>query len=72
MAGFILLGVVAYVALKMCIRDSFTIEQIKKTCEKEEFISNSEGYHFDESKFDDFDTAKDVYKRQPLNNDYLN
>ena len=36
----------------------FTIEQIKKKCEKEEFISNSEGYHFDESKFDDFDTAK--------------
>ena len=35
----------------------FTIEQIKKKCEKEEFISNSEGYHFDESKFDDFDTA---------------
>ena len=29
----------------MCIRDS----------------SNSEGYHFDESKFDDFDTAKTVY-----------
>ena len=28
---------------------------------KEEFISNSEGYHFDESKFDDFDTAKTVY-----------
>ena len=28
----------------------FTIEQIKKKCEKEEFISNSEGYHFDESK----------------------
>ena len=26
----------------------FTIEQIKKKCEKEEFISNSEGYHFDE------------------------
>ena len=25
----------------------FTIEQIKKKCEKEEFISNSEGYHFD-------------------------
>ena len=45
----------------MCIRDSFTIEQIKKKCEKEEFISNSEGYHFDESKFDDFDTAKTVY-----------
>ncbi|WP_432490665.1 replication initiation factor domain-containing protein, partial [Flavonifractor plautii] len=22
---------------------------------------NSEGYHFDESKFDDFDTAKTVY-----------
>ncbi len=40
---------------------SFTIEQIKKKCEKEEFISNSEGYHFDESKFDDFDTAKTVY-----------
>ena len=39
----------------------FTIEQIKKKCEKEEFISNSEGYHFDESKFDDFDTAKTVY-----------
>ena len=31
-----------------------------KKCEKEEFISNSEGYHFDESKFDDFDTAKTV------------
>ena len=50
----------------------FTIEQIKKKCEKEEFISNREGYHFDESKFDDFDTAKtvyigaDVYKRQRL------
>ena len=29
--------------------------------QKEEFISNSEGYHFDESKFDDFDTAKTVY-----------
>ena len=29
----------------------FTIEQIKKKCKKEEFISNSEGYHFDESKF---------------------
>lgn len=28
----------------------FTIEQIKKKCEKEEFISNSEGYHFDENK----------------------
>ena len=39
----------------------FTIEQIKKKCEKEEFISNSEGYKFDESKFDDFDTAKTVY-----------
>ena len=39
----------------------FTIDQIKKKCEKEEFISNSEGYHFDESKFDDFDTAKTVY-----------
>ena len=39
----------------------FTIEQIRKKCEKEEFISNSEGYHFDESKFDDFDTAKTVY-----------
>ena len=39
----------------------FTIEQIKKKCEKEEFIANSEGYHFDESKFDDFDTAKTVY-----------
>ena len=39
----------------------FTIEQIKKKCEKEEFISNSEGYHFDESKFDDFDNAKTVY-----------
>ena len=39
----------------------FTIEQIKKKCKKEEFISNSEGYHFDESKFDDFDTAKTVY-----------
>lgn len=38
----------------------FTIEQIKKKCEKEEFISNSDGYHFDESKFDDFDTAKTV------------
>ena len=36
----------------------FTLEQIKKKCEKEEFIANSEGYHFDESKFDDFDTAK--------------
>ena len=36
----------------------FTIEQIKKKCEKEEFISNSEGYHFDESKFDDFDTQR--------------
>ena len=34
----------------------FTIEQIKKKCEKEEFIANSEGY-----KFDDFDTAKTVY-----------
>ncbi|WP_275905217.1 replication initiation factor domain-containing protein, partial [[Eubacterium] hominis] len=33
----------------------FTIEQIKKKCEKDE------GYHFDESKFDDFDTAKTVY-----------
>ena len=39
----------------------FTVEQIKKKCEKEEFIANSEGYHFDESKFDDFDTAKTVY-----------
>ena len=39
----------------------FTIEQIKKKCEKEEFIANSEGYHFDESKFDDFNTAKTVY-----------
>ena len=39
----------------------FTIEQIKKKCEKEEFIANSEGYKFDESKFDDFDTAKTVY-----------
>ena len=29
----------------------FTLEQIKKKCEKEEFIANSEGYHFDESKF---------------------
>ena len=39
----------------------FTIEQIKKKCEKEEFVSNSEEYKFDESKFDDFDTAKTVY-----------
>ena len=39
----------------------FTIGQIKKKCEKEEFIANSEGYKFDESKFDDFDTAKTVY-----------
>ena len=39
----------------------FTVEQIKEKCEKEEFIANSEGYHFDESKFDDFDTAKTVY-----------
>ena len=39
----------------------FTLEQIKKKCEKEEFIANSEGYHFDESKFDDFDTAKTGY-----------
>ena len=39
----------------------FTIEQIKKKCEKEEFVSNSEDYHFDESKFDDFNTAKTVY-----------
>ena len=42
-------------------RPFFTIEQIKKKCEKEEFIANSEGYHFDESKFDDFNTAKTVY-----------
>ena len=34
----------------------FTIGQIKKKCEKEEFIANSEGYKFDESKFDDFDS----------------
>ena len=39
----------------------FTIEQIKKKCEKEEFISNSEGYHFDESNVDRFDTSKTVY-----------
>ncbi len=47
----------------------FTIEQIKKKCEKEEFISNSEGYHFDESKFDDFDTAKGPFISVLVNRD---
>ncbi|MGI5824062.1 MAG: replication initiation factor domain-containing protein [Bacillota bacterium] len=39
----------------------FTIEQIKKKCEREEYISNNSSYRFNESKFDEFDTAKTVY-----------
>lgn len=39
----------------------FTPEQIKKKCEKEEFISSSNSYRFVESSFQEYDTAKTVY-----------
>lgn len=39
----------------------FTMEQIKKKCMKEEFISRSRSYSFDESSFPDGDTAKTIY-----------
>lgn len=39
----------------------FTIEQIKKKCLKEEFISKSRSYRFAESSFEDGETAKTVY-----------
>jgi len=39
----------------------FTMEQIKKKCLKEEFISRSRSYSFDESSFQDGDTAKTIY-----------
>ena len=38
----------------------FTVEQIKRKCLKDEFVSKSKSYRFSESSFDD-DTAKTVY-----------
>lgn len=39
----------------------FTPEQIKRKCEKEEFIANSNSYRFVESSYSEYDTAKTVY-----------
>lgn len=39
----------------------FTPEQIKRKCEKEEFIGNSNSYRFVESSFTEKETAKTVY-----------
>lgn len=39
----------------------FTIEQIKKKCEKDEFIGNSNSFRFAESSFTEMGTAKTVY-----------
>lgn len=38
----------------------FTVEQIKRKCLKDEFVSKSKSYRFSESSFDE-DTAKTVY-----------
>lgn len=39
----------------------FTIEQLKRKCEKEEYISNSNTHRFNASKFDEFELANTVY-----------
>lgn len=39
----------------------FTTDQIKRKCEKEEYIANSNTHRFNESKYEEFDTAKTVY-----------
>lgn len=39
----------------------FTPEQLKRKCEKEEYIANSNTHHFAESKYEEFDTAKTIY-----------
>lgn len=39
----------------------FTPEQIKRKCEREEFIANSNTYRFAESSFSEKETAKTVY-----------
>lgn len=39
----------------------FTPEQIKRKCEREEFIANSNSYRFAESSFSEKETAKTVY-----------
>ena len=39
----------------------FTPEQIKRKCQKEEFIANSNSYRFAESSYGEKDTAKTVY-----------
>lgn len=39
----------------------FTPEQIKRKCEKEEFIANSNSYRFAESSYGEKETAKTVY-----------
>ena len=39
----------------------FTIKQLKRKCEREEYIANSNTHRFNESKYQEYSTAKTVY-----------